>query len=380
MADGQVGAGGREPARRRPSRRRRSAEMLLTDVGASRPPCSLAEREIAEVVRRRLRSTGLRPASERLRAPTSPTWAPLLRTLFRVWAAAFLAASWPEPTIGLSAAAIVGGVPGVGGLIRFVPLLGARSANVVALRRGGDAEARPLVVVAHLDTHSTGGAPLHPVHATVAASSAWLALAGAIFAGPGGSWWRLVSAVVAGEAVVALVVLARRELATPKQAPDDNTSGVLALIRAAELAADAQPLRDVWFVATAAGTAGSFGVSAFLRARPQLRRAWLIEIDALGAGEVIAAPFASRFPFPGTPAALIRAVSAAARESGDPLTVRRVKRPHSDARAALRRRTGALVLTGGLRPPAGGAGPDPANAERAARVVDRLAHLPDRTL
>jgi hypothetical protein len=55
------------------------------------------------------------------------------------------------------------------------------------------------------------------------------------------------------------------------------------------------------------------------------------------------------------------------------MSVRRLRRPHSDARAALRMRTPAITLTAGLRPPDLEAAPDVANAERAARVVDGLA-------
>jgi hypothetical protein len=131
----------------------------------------------------------------------------------------------------------------------------------------------------------------------------------------------------------------------------------------------------VWIVAAGAGTPGSFGVSAFLRSRSETKGAWVVDIDALGTGEMIASPIAARFPFPGTPQVLSRALAGAARESGDPLSIRRVRRPHSGARAALRLRRPAIDLTGGLRPPAGARGPDLANAERAARIIERLARL-----
>ena len=91
----------------------------------------------------------------------------------------------------------------------------------------------------------------------------------------------------------------------------------------------------------------------------------------------MASPHRPRFPYPGTPAALTKAITAAAKKLGDPLPVRTVVRPHSDARAALRVRTPAIALTGGLRPARGRGGPDPANAERVARVVDMLARSPD---
>jgi hypothetical protein len=347
--------------------------LRFDDLWPSRPPCSVAERVAADAVRARMRHHGLRPAVERTRAPTSPTWAPLLRALFRVWCAAFLAASWPSIAIGLGAASIIGGVPFVAGWIRFLPLLGAPSRNVVASKRGRDTGSRAIVVTAHLDTHSTFGAPLHRAHVLVAAASGWLALGASLAARANGITWRWAVVLIATESVVTMGWLAKRELATPTEVPDDNTSGLLALVRVAELVADGSLEHDVWIVATAAGTVGSYGVNAFLRQHPALRDAWLVEIDALGTGEMVASPCPPRFPNPGTPSPLVRAFVAAAREIGDPLAVRRMRRPHSDARAALRLRVPAIALTAGLHAPAGGPGPDAANAERAARIVDSFA-------
>ena len=311
---------------------------------------------------------------EATRAPTSPTWAPLLRALLRVWSAAFLAAGWPQVALGLAVVTVLGGLPAAAGLIRFVPLLGAPSNNVVAAMRGTDTSARPLVVTAHLDTHSTSGAPLHRAHVLIAAASGWLALVASFVATrPGVAVWRPAAIFVAAESVFTMIVLGRRELSTPTDTPDDNTSGLLAIVRAAELLVDGSLVRDVWIVATAGGTAGSYGVNAFLRGHPAVRDAWLVEIDALGTGELVVSPSPARFPRPGTPSQLVRTVAAVARGLGDPLAVRRIRRPHSDARAALRLRVPAVALTAGLRHPASGPGPDPANAERAARIVDSLA-------
>jgi hypothetical protein len=93
---------------------------------------------------------------------------------------------------------------------------------------------------------------------------------------------------------------------------------------------------------------------------------------------MVASPFSAHLSHPATPAKLVAAIAAAAKASGDPLSVRRVRRPHSDARAALRQKTAAIALTAGLRPPAAnGSGPDVANAERAARVIDRLVRVED---
>jgi hypothetical protein len=127
-------------------------------------------------------------------------------------------------------------------------------------------------------------------------------------------------------------------------------------------------------VATGAATAGGHGVAAFLRSHPDVaRRAWVVELDALGAGELVLCPARRRLPQRVTPGAVVRAVAGAAIDTGDPIDVRRVRRPHSDARTALWLGAAAITLTGGLRPTDGSEGPDPANAERAARIVVHLA-------
>jgi hypothetical protein len=292
-----------------------------------------------------------------------------------VWGAAFLAAGFVVPARLLAALAVVGGIPLLATSIRFLPLLGGATQNVVARIRGAELSARPLVVSAHLDTHPTNGAPLHRWHRFVSAASGWLLGFASLTGASGGS--RGFAGPVAIEAIATLAWLARRELARPHLPPDDNTSGLMALDRIAELAAEGHPRRDVWLVATGAGTAGGCGITAFLRARRDLRKGWVIEIDALGSGEMVAAPVEPRFPYPGTPPALVRVVVAAAQSSGDPISVRRVRRAHSDARAALRYRTPAITLTAGILHPSREPGPDAANAARAARIVLELSRLAD---
>lgn len=350
--------------------------IRLGDIAPARPPCSRAERAGAESIAAHLRTIDVPVQVEQLRAPTSPSWIPLMRSLSRVWAVALLAAYRPVPAMALAALAVAGAWPVVVSALRHIPLIGDLSQNVVGRIRGSDPDARPIVAVAHLDTHPLAASPMGTAHAWLGTVLGWLALAAAIAGRPGLALWRLSIVVVAVEGLVTLAWLARRELHVIPDMPDDNTSGLLALLSAASLAADSRPIRDVWIVATGSGTPGGQGMTAFLHKRPELRQAWVIEIDALGAGEFVAAPWPARLPRPGTPTTLVRAVEAAAKANGDPMTVRRVRRPHSDARAALRRRTAAITLTAGLRPPAGDPGPDSANAERAALIVDRLARTP----
>jgi hypothetical protein len=343
--------------------------VTIDTLSPGRPPCSATEREAAQTLTSDLGRLGLSPVVETVRAPTSPSWVPLIRALARVWAAAFLAAGFAIPAQVLAGLAVLGGIPILASVVRFLPLLGGATQNVVVRVRGTNPDTRPLVVAAHMDTHPTNGAPLHPWHRLIAGASGFVAL-GAAFAGAGA---RGLAGAIAAEGVLTLAWLARRELAKPHTPPDDNTSGLMALARVADLASATRPVADMWLVASGAGTAGGRGISAFLRSHPDLRSAWVIEIDALGSGEVVASPVPPRFPHPGTPAALVRALVAAAQSSGDPLSIRRVRRPHSDARAALRYRTPAITLTAGILHPAREPGPDPANAARAARIVLELA-------
>ena len=347
--------------------------MTIDTLAPGRPPCSATEREAAQTLTETVGRLGLQPVIESVRSPTSPTWMPLLRTLGRVWAAAFLAAGFFVPARGLAALAVVGGVPAIAGAIRFLPLLGGATQNVAVRIRGSAPDARPLIVAAHMDTHPTNGAPLGGPHRLVAAASGLAALVASF----GGVSARATAGFVAAEGILTLAWLARRELAKPRLPPDDNTSGLMTLSRLAELAGQTRPARDVWLLATGAGTAGGFGMAAFLRTHRDLRHAWVVEVDALGSGEVVASPVPPRFPNPGTPSALVRAVAAAAQTSGDPLGIRRVRRPHSDARAALRYRTAAITLTAGIAHPAREPGPDPANAARVARVLLELARRTD---
>jgi hypothetical protein len=291
----------------------------------------------------------------------------------RVWAVALIAALRPVPAVALASLAIIGGLPSLAALVRFLPILGSKSQNVIAHVDGMDRTIKPIVVTAHVDTHPVAAAPMGRTHAALDAVLAWLALVTALVGRPALAEWRAAIAIIAIEALVTLVWLARRELTVIRELPDDNTSGLLALSSVAALVCDHQPTRGVWILGSGASISGGHGMTAFLARNPQSRNAWVVEIDALGAGEVVASPLPARFPRPGTPSQLVRAVVAASRATGDPINVRRIRRAHSDARTALRSRTAAITLTAGLRPPAAEPAPDVANAERAARIVDSLA-------
>lgn len=347
--------------------------MPLMSLQTERPPCSAAERRCAETVADELAARGLTPDVSAGPAPTSPTWVPMLRAVARVWAAAFIAADMRMVATALAVVAVAGGVPSLAAFVSSLPLLGGVTHNVVARLPGTDPAARPVVTVAHLDSHPTNGAPLKPWHRMLAGVSGWLVLVATI-AGRFANW-RAVAGPVAIEAIATLAWLARGELRRHHTPADDNTSGLIALVELATLARAARPVRDLWIVATGAATSGGAGITAFLRQHPGLHRAWIVEVDALGSGEVVASPIPSRFPAPGTPSQLVRGIASAAQATGDPIEVRRVRRPHSDARTALRQRALAITLTAGIRHPAR-EGPDAANAARVARVVYALANLP----
>ena len=273
-----------------------------------------------------------------------------------------------------------GGIGRVAGLDPLRPAARrARRATSWRLRVGTDArrDGRSSST-AHLDTHPTAGRTAAPAAPLVAAASgAGSRRSPAVVATrPGVAAWRQRRRARRGRSRVHDGRGSQRvSCATPAEAPDDNTSGLLALVRFAELVADGSPTHDVWIVAT-----GRRNVRQ-LRSRRRssvrirtLRDAWLIEIDALGTGEVVASPCAAAVPLPGTP-------HAAGPRRSSPLRARPATRsrsgacggPHSDARAALRHaRSGdhAHRRVCARRPVE--PGPDPANAERAARIVDSL--------
>jgi len=269
-------------------------------------------------------------------------------------------ALWPRAT-----AAIAGRLPGIG----------ATSQNVIGHVRGSrDVIDPPLILVAHLDAHQTAGAPLARPHAALAAvvSLGLLAIAIASMGSVGDpSPWL---ALLALEPAATLAWIANLELvSTEGLTRDDNASGLAALVRVGALVREDEPARDIWLVATGAGTAGSRGMSAYLRAhRDVARTAWVIEIDALGAAALVLVPGRRRFPRAVTPPAVVRAVAGAAIDSGDLIDVRRVPRPHSDANRATAKRVAAVTITGGTNT-LGPEEPDAANTERAARIIDRLA-------
>ncbi len=349
--------------------------MDLVRLPRLRPPCSLGERNAARLIAHRLAALQLGPHLEPFRASTGPVWAPLLRALLRLVAAVSLPLDYPVAALVIAGVTVVTGIPPVSRLVRFVPGFGGTAENVVTRIPGSGGNAPPLVVVAHLDTHASGGTPLTRPHALGAGISGLLVFgAAAARVAGGGEGWDRLAILVAIEALVTLAWLAGREL-SPHRAGDDNDSGLLALLRTAELAADEPPVRDVWLVGTAAATSDGLGMRAFLRAHTETARmAWVVELDALGDGEIVVSRVRRRFPQASTPSALLRAIAGAAIDTGDPIDVRHVRRLHSDARAAFLKGCPAAAITGGVRLPLGvESAPDPANAERAARIIDHLA-------
>lgn len=359
------------------------SDMDVARLASPRPPCSAAERSAAKALAKALSEIGLRARLEAFPAPTSAGWAHMVGALFRLTGAALLLASIEVGAVALAGAAFLISVApqGASVLTARLPAVGGGSQNTVAHVRGDpDVDDPPLVVVAHLDTHASAGAPLSPVHRAIAGAVSWgLALtAGLSAADIGGG---AAAVLLALEPAFTITWLARQEL-TGNPDPDDNTSGLAALTRTAEQLAAERPVRDVWLVGTGAATSGNWGVAAFLRAHPEVARvAWVLELDSLGTAEIVVCPARQRLPRASTPPVLVRAVAGAAIDTGDPIDIRRVRRPHSDADAAFARRTPALALTAGLGPVPGlpqdeylsSEGFDVANVERAARIIDRLA-------
>lgn len=359
------------------------ADMDVARLPSPRPPCSAAERSAATALAKALSGIGLRARLETFPAPTSAGWVHMVGALFRLTAAALILASVEMGAVALAGAAfLISAVPQAASMLTArLPAVGGRSQNTVAHVRGDpDIDDPPLVVAAHLDTHASAGEPLSPIHRAFAGAVSWgLALTAGLSAAEIGSGAAVV--LLALEPAFTIAWLARQEL-TGSPDPEDNASGLAALTRTAERLAAEGPVRDVWLVGTGAATSGNWGITAFLRAHPDVARvAWLLELDSLGTAEIVACPARQRVPRVTTPQALVRAVAGAAIDTGDPIDIRRVRRPHSDADIAFARRVPALALTAGLGPVPGlpqdeygsSEGFDVANVERATRIVDRLA-------
>lgn len=343
-----------------------------------RPPGSAGEAAAAAFVHRRLRSAGVDAEVETFRAPSSPSWVPLIAGALRLAAAALLVAGLAEASAAAAGVSLVASVwpRRVAVVVHRLPGLGAESRNVIASTPGEpDVVDPPLVVVAHLDAHPTSGAPITRPHAliTVLVSAVLLALALVSLDAaddPSG-----LLALLAIEPAATLAWIAHRELvSTEGLTRDDNASGLATLVRIAELMIDERPRRTVWIVATGAATVGGAGMRRFLRTHRDLARsAWVIELDALGASELVLTAGRRRFPRAATPPPVLRAVVGAAIDTGDLIDVRRVIRPHSDADAATASGVAALTLTGGPNTLGAPDAPDAANTERAARIVDQVA-------
>lgn len=357
--------------------------MDVARLASPRPPCSPAERSTATLLAESFTEIGLRARLESFPAPTSPGWAHMVGALFRLASAALILASVEVGAMVLAGAAfLISVVPQAASMVTArSPVVGGRSQNTVAHVPGDpDVDDPPLVVVAHLDTHASAGVPLNPAHRAIAGAVSWgLALTAGLAAAGIGSGAAAV--FLALEPAFTIAWLARQEL-TASPDPEDNASGLAALVRTAEELADDPPARDVWLVGTGAATSGNWGVTAFLRAHPEVARvAWLLELDSLGTAEIVACPARQRVPRATAPGALVRAVAGAAIDTGDPIDIRRVRRPHGDADTAFARRVPALALTAGVGPVPGmpqdefvsEEGFDVANVERAARIIDRLA-------
>lgn len=352
--------------------------MDVEQLPLPRPPGSAGESRAANAIRRRLTEAGVTAHVERFRAPTSPSWVPLLGAALRLAAAALLVGGLGGPAAVLAAIAVVASIfpHAVAWVLKRVPGIGAASCNVVAHVPGApDVVDPPLVVVAHLDAHPTAGEPLRRPHTAIAGLVGLGLLAIALASLGSDADPQGFLALLALEPAATLIWLAHQELvATEGLEPDDNASGLAALVRIGDLLGDERPSRHVWLVATGSGTAGSGGLRALFRMHRDIAKlAWVIEVDALGSAELVVTPGRRRFPRMTTPPAVLRAIAGAAIDSGDLIDIRRVPRPHSDANAATGLGVPALTLTGGQNALGPAPNPDAANAERAARIVDRLA-------
>ncbi|HVE90887.1 MAG TPA: hypothetical protein VNE62_01100 [Actinomycetota bacterium] len=341
-----------------------------------RPPCSEAERTAGRLFAKGLGEAGVVPREQELRAPTSPLWLHLVAALLRLVAAGLVIGGFPTKAAPVALVALVVGLPGSSPgrtrLLSKIPGLGGTTVNVIGQIPGrGEPGLPPLVVCCHLDSHPTGGRALsRPAGIAALASGAGLLVLTIVAGTLGTDVNRAAGALFATLALASIAQLSARE--GSRKSAGGGSEALVALLRLAALAAKRPPSRDLWLLATGAATSGSAGMSDFLvRHRDLARTAWVLELDGIGSGELVAVPASTRFPRRRAHPAFVRALAGAAMDCGDPLDLETRGRTHGDARTALAAGLPAATLTS--RP---GDARDTDAVQRAARI----AHVLSRTI
>ena len=271
---------------------------LAREIGP-RPSAGEGERKAAEYIEEQLKGFGYYVKTEPFRSVRSFSHAYIL--VFLLATAGFIVATVLDKAAfgllltGIALVAFVGENTTTLHLATALIPTG-QSQNVVGRLAARELPRRRLVLCAHYDS-ARSGLIWHPALArrfrlTFLTEAVSLLLLPIIFGAQAITGIRVLgyAAVPFGAVVVvALLLLIQRELSGKHvEGANDNASGVAVMLSLAEaLAADASADTEVMVVATGCQEAGLVGMQNFVKAHiDDLERAWIINIDNVGAGDV----------------------------------------------------------------------------------------------
>ena len=270
----------------------------LSEGIGPRPSASEAERKAGEYIAGKLESFGYLVRTEPFKSVRSFGHVYLVVYLLSLAGAAVTLAG--EPGLGL----LLSGI----GLVAFLGenttalhlattlIPKGKSQNIVGRLAPGDLPRRRLVIVSHYDT-TRSGLMFHPrmvkgFRASFLLLTACmlaipvLCAAGALVRAPALRLALIPFMVVVAYAV--LLLLHRELFFSHVAGANDNASGIgVALSLAEALSVDAPADTEIMVVATGCEEVGMVGMQAFLRRHAdELSRAWIINIDNVGAGDI----------------------------------------------------------------------------------------------
>jgi len=277
---------------------REDSRGLLRHVGAlsfPRPTGSPAEAEAARYVRERLGEWGIEHREESFPAVADMNWFPISAALASLSGIAISRwFPWPGAIVAALAPFLLWhALTRADSPLRAL-LPRARSRNVIARVPARERKGKLVAVLAHLDTNrcrrawSAAGARAISIGAAVTtgiySAAALLLLAGAAAGSPRLGYAALPLGIYAAATLGFLLW----ELRMPfSPGANDNAAAVaVALELAARLAREPLERTEVWVCFTGAEETDHRGAKELLRRHPELRDAWFIVLEGVGAGEL----------------------------------------------------------------------------------------------
>lgn len=331
---------------------------LAREIGP-RPSASKAERQAAEYIEQQLKSFGYFVKVEPFRSVRS--FSHTYTLIFLLAVAGFVAAvAFDKAAVGLLLAGVAV-VAFVGENTTSLHLANAlipkgKSQNVVGRLAARDLPRRRLVLSAHYDS-AKSGLMWHPklvknFRVTFLVEFASLLLLPLLLGAEALTGIRALTYVAIPFAVIvtiALLLLVHREIFHKHvDGANDNASGVGVMLSLAEaLSADASADTEVMVVATGCEEAGLVGMQKFLaKHSDDVERAWMINIDNVGAGEISYTTAEGMLLRHKTGKPLLEVAEKVARLPGMNVTGRPFRVMSNDTEPVLLRRLDAITVIG----------------------------------